>query len=234
MKKIQFMPKNLITENILKNPEPSYKFLPEWYKKLKMHLSESKNYFHKDGNGNFTVKACPPFIDALTAGYMITLPCDITFVDENIYGYRVRWEVSWNVIDNDHTEDQVFGITLPENYEKKPFKFIGNWKIKTPPGYSLLYTHPFYRYDLPFISTTGIVDSDVFDLSINIPFFIKKDFVGTIPAGTPISQIIPIKRDRWKKEVLGYKNTNQFDLDNLKIFAEKSYRRRFWKRKRYE
>jgi hypothetical protein len=45
---------------------------------------------------------------------------------------------------------------------------------------------------------SAIVDSDKFYGSGNIPFFLKADFEGTIEKGTPIAQLIPIKRKSWK------------------------------------
>ena len=44
----------------------------------------------------------------------------------------------------------------------------------------------------------GIVDTDRSPQPINFPFFIKKNFVGTIEVGTPVVQLIPFKRDDWK------------------------------------
>jgi hypothetical protein len=60
--------------------------------------------------------------------------------------------------------------------------------------------HPVNRYDLPFITLTGVVDSDIAMSPGNLPFFIKKDFEGIIPKGTPIVQIFPFKRDDWKSQ----------------------------------
>jgi hypothetical protein len=43
----------------------------------------------------------------------------------------------------------------------------------------------------------GIVDSDKYHGAGNIPFFLKEEFEGLIPKGTPYAQIIPIKRAEW-------------------------------------
>jgi hypothetical protein len=47
---------------------------------------------------------------------------------------------------------------------------------------------------------SGIVDSTILHEG-SIPFFIKKGFEGIIPAGTPILQIIPFKKDNWTSKV---------------------------------
>ena len=75
--------------------------------------------------------------------------------------------------------------------------WLPQWGWKTPRGYSTLVTHPFNRFDLPFTTTTAIIDSDKYWGAGNIPFFLKDGFEGIIPKGTPYVQIIPIKRKKW-------------------------------------
>jgi hypothetical protein len=57
------------------------------------------------------------------------------------------------------------------------------------------------RYDLPFYTMSGIVDSDNWGLPVFIGFFLKRNFQGVIPKGTPIMQIVPFKRDSWELEI---------------------------------
>ena len=59
-------------------------------------------------------------------------------------------------------------------------------------------THPLNRNDLPFITISGIVDGN-FAISAdgNVPFYIKNNFEGIIPQGTPIAQLIPFYRQNW-------------------------------------
>jgi hypothetical protein len=78
------------------------------------------------------------------------------------------------------------------------------------------------------------MDSDKYSTSGNIPFFIKEDFVGVIPAGTPFAQIIPIKRSDWSS----IKNDRgiQYLEDLQGTFVRspgKSYKKYFWARKEY-
>src|SRR3546814_15744597 len=63
-------------------------------------------------------------------------------------------------------------------------------------GWSLLYTHPLNRFDLPYRTITGLVDNDRYhDVFTHIPaLWTDPDFVGTLPAGTPIAQSVPIRR----------------------------------------
>lgn len=232
MKKIKFVPINKLTEKIIDPPKPASMFVPQWYKKLSPYVDDNiKN--HKSRRGlNLTAKTCMPLLDSMTTGYMLTLPCDVNFVDPKVQGRRADWEVSWKVLGT-HIEEQVSGIGLPDIYEKSPLKFEGMWSIKVPDGYSLLYTHPFYHYDLPFFTMTGIVDADSYQNAISIPFFIRKDFVGILERGTPIAQVIPIKRETWESQVEKHDPDYEFAVDNLKLTAFRSYKKRFWHRKKY-
>ena len=67
-----------------------------------------------------------------------------------------------------------------------------SFNIKLPKDYSLLFLSPINRFDLPFLSITGIVDCDMYTGTVHFPFFIKNSFTGIIEKGTPIVQIIPI------------------------------------------
>lgn len=234
MKKIEFIPINELTEKIIEPPKPALQFIPDWYKKLSPYINPGIKNHRLPGGGNITAKTCIPILDSLSTGYMITLPCDLNFVDpEENDGQRVNWETSWTVVTN-HVKEQVAGIGLSDLYEENPYKFEGMWRARVPKGYSLLYTHPFYHYDLPFITATGIVDADVYDAAINLPFWIRKDFFGILEQGTPIAQIIPIKRESWTHKVLKYDPNYIFALDNIKLKAFRSYKKRFWQRKNYK
>ena len=73
--------------------------------------------------------------------------------------------------------------------------------IKTPPGYSVLFTHPMNWHYLPFYSLSGVVDTDTYTMPVLFPFMMKNNFEGIIPKGTPVIQIIPFKRDDWKSNI---------------------------------
>jgi hypothetical protein len=221
-------------------PMPAKNYIPEWYRNIFPYRNkECKNILFRlpvsQGNEtNMTAKMCLPLLDSITSGYIITMPCDVQFVDPMLYGHRVIWsqQLPWQVISS-HFEDQTMGINHfnSDIFEKNAFKFELLWKIKSPKGYSLLYTHPFWNYNLPFFTSTAIVDADNYSEKLNIPFFIKKDFMGVIEKGTPIAQVIPIKRDSWitKKE----KFTESYYPLNIFLKLSKSYKKRFWEKKEY-
>jgi hypothetical protein len=107
------------------------------------------------------------------------------------------------------------------------------YSIFTPNGYSILIMQPLHRESV-FTILPAIIDTDTYHGEINFPFILNDlDWQGVIPAGTPMAQIIPFKRESWKhtigneKERLKVKKTNQ--KKNTMIFD--SYKKQFWKKK---
>jgi hypothetical protein len=80
------------------------------------------------------------------------------------------------------------------------------------------------------------MDSDKSVGTGNMPFFMKRNFSGNIPAGTPIAQLIPIKREEWVSELgndQDKQKANQQNFDSRRVFSG-FYKKNFWERKKYE
>jgi hypothetical protein len=235
MKKIEFIPINDLTKEIIFPPQLASKFIPDWYKNINSHLTENNVHrYPLNSHGhesNLTVKRCLPFFDTITSGYIITLPCDVVFVDPQKYNNRVIWDVSFEPIGS-HGIEQIFGMPLPED-KNSILKWNFNYIIKTPPGYSCYFSHPKYRFDLPFTTLDGIVDTDKHIVPVNFPFLISENFMGKIKMGTPICQIYPFKRDSWKMSVEKVNKKNIFMMDKLKLIVDNSYKNRFWEKKKF-
>jgi|688.fasta_scaffold409024_2 hypothetical protein len=235
MKKILFRPSSQLTETLLDPPTTSISKIPDWFKKLPKTVSGESFPNIKGRSSDLTVKPCIPFFDSITSGYMLTTPADMVFTLKD--GVR---EVNWPTPDfqliGEHTLNQLGSYEIPEEYEKHILKWNGFWGIQTPPGYSLLFMHPLGRPELPFYSFHGIVDSDKHYVPINIPFVLRKGFVGVIPKGTPYAQVIPIKRESWHSKKKNFLD-NGFDPNNVlgkvHLYAEKWYKKNIWERKKY-
>jgi hypothetical protein len=78
------------------------------------------------------------------------------------------------------------------------------------------------------------MDADKFSTSGNIPFFIREDFEGMVPAGTPFAQLIPVKRESWKS-IQNDQGILYLDvLQGATVRSPgKSYKKLFWMRKDY-
>ena len=137
------------------------------------------------------------FYDALTAGYQILTNQDIAVeIINGVPNYSWRQPgVQFVEVSRRTTE---MGVPAPAGYSNEHFAWQQPFSLKTPKGYSVLICHPMNRFDLPFMTTSGIVDADGGMQYGSIPFFAKDGWEGIIPAGTPIAQVIPFKRDSWK------------------------------------
>jgi hypothetical protein len=234
MPKIKYHPREEFAETIVPPPTPASKSVPEWFKKLEGIIDKNKPHRFPNNQANKTIKMCVPVIDALTAGYMITLPCDVAFVDPAEYeGRRILWDVSWTVCEY-HSTNQLRGMPLYEKYDEIPWKWNVPWSIETPKGYSLLFTHPLNRMELPFVTMSGIVDTDEYECPVNLPFLIREGFMGIIPKGTPIAQVIPIKREKWTSESIKFTKHISTLYDDLRSVINGSYRLRWWHKKSYD
>lgn len=231
--KIVFTPA-LDNAELFENPPVSaVKAIPEWFKKTpqkytRKNIDKSTPDILKQGG---TFKLCVPFTDAITTGYMITTPCDL-FVDNFEGDIRIYWKPTLPVVDKIDDETH-FNFPIPVGYAPTVFRFISNWQIKTPKGYSVIIQHPIYRNDLPFHSLTAVIDTDEHPNQILYPFVLKEGWEGTIPAGTPIAQILPFKRHDWDSEIAPYSNKSDWWQHIVSRYWERSYKRQFWTRKRY-
>jgi hypothetical protein len=174
--------------------------VPDWYKKLPKYVNNS----HKPikALGKKDLKTCAPFLDALIGGYMVRLIADVEVTidangDVDVFSNQV---LPILVVDKRGPLDehhQGFGMPHPAGTVPIMFAWVASWGIATDKTDSILYTHPLNRFDLPFVTTSGIVDTGYNGNAGNIPFFIKEGFTGIIPKGTPIIQAIPFKRENW-------------------------------------
>lgn len=231
--KIIFTPHQNPNSSYLLEPVPAVRNLPEWYKKLRPTQDNEKLAHFPNGTTNSTVKWCNPFGDALQAGYHLLLSHDV-FVTGDAGSKEFVWHAGGDSIISTHSKKQISKDLIPEGFDEQPFKFENIFEINTPKGYSCLIIHPLNRGDLPFLTLAGIVETDSYDLPVNLPFLIKENFTGIIPSGTPIAQIIPLKRDSWK---MGF---GEFDadranrnLEKLRSKLSRSYKKMFWQRKEW-
>jgi hypothetical protein len=236
--KIHFYPKTKEIELNVPAPKPAKAFFPEWYKKIpKFENNEFKINVLGDGKvqANTTVKSCMPFLDTFTTGYIQHTWCDVLIEYRESDGYVSYKYAGEPEIMN--VRSKVSSEALIQNNEFYPVEFVWHqpWIPKMPKGYSLLYTHPINRTDLPFYSLSGIIDNDVYtnETAGNHPFFIKKGFTGLIPAGTPMFQLVPIKRESWTHEVHEMEPFNEIKRTGVQQYFYDGYKRLFWNKKEY-
>lgn len=185
---------------VLPPPVPAVEGLPDWFKAM-----PQKAFNAVTQDESQTVKRCPPFIDAMTYGFLIPLPCDVTVKDGE---FSWALDLPVNSVNNFvrspiafHDASQVTGTPYHAD-DRLLIKFNNFWTIEAPAGYSLLFTHPVNRPELPFTTITGLVDSDLYtDNIVHFPaHWHNLSFDGVLPKGTPVAQCIPVKRESWEMQ----------------------------------
>lgn len=210
---------------------PARNNIPEWYKKIPKW--KNNKMFDMDVGFQPTIKHCAPFLEAMTTGYMINLPYDLYVSNNNGSPF-----LSWNKIQFPPTwRDSVSSDSVvPAGHF--PTEYIWNYCVAhtIPKGYSLLFTHPLNRHDLPFTTLSGIVDGGfVMNAHGQIPFYIKQNFEGLIPQGTPIAQLIPFRQENWhSKKVKDLVKIGETHRDASSSLISGWYKKTFWTRKKYD
>ena len=152
-----------------------------------------------------TVKHCPPFIDAMMHGFVMTLPCDIRCEEG---GLAWDWPIPAPAA-HAHPRSPV-SFHAPAQVEGTPLhvpgqvvvKFNSFWTVELPPGWSLYATHPANRPDLPFTTLAGLVDADRYrDVGILFPAVWRdRSYRGVLARGTPVAQCFPVRRETLELE----------------------------------
>jgi hypothetical protein len=205
----------------LEQPLPASKHIPDWYKNMESHMGGGKK---PDGRGGTkaTIKRCMPVFDAITSGYIITLPADVYV---SVKEYEAQDPETGKVVEDlpvkkiQTFEWSALGLVSFHPIEQAPEhpnrnehsypKWINPWAIKTPKGYSTLFVQPMHRESV-FTILPGIVDTDEYFAPVNFPMIINDPtFEGLIPKGTPIAQVIPFKREVWELQLGGDKEIKE-------------------------
>jgi hypothetical protein len=231
-KKFEVWSESSYISNLCPEPVPAKEVIPKWYKDLSRYSVGNKLSIDGSGGANMGVKACMPFLDSLTSGYIIKLHCDILVEWQDEDNFTMKWTSDIPPLT---PRGKAIAESIPTTEGYTPF--LQAWEIKycfkAPKGYSVLITQPFNRLDLPTLATSGIVDADSGIGTGGVPFALKKGFSGIIEAGTPILQMMPFKREDWKKELIDPEQTEGWSArPRNKITGW--YKSELWQRKTYE
>ena len=230
-KEIEFIAQDDHVWNVRPKPYPAVKNLPQWWKDLPLYSNNDKK-FDLSPAPNVTVKRCLPTMDALGAGYYVPLWADMLVKQENNLP-TLNWSTTVAGADV-WPSHQVSSFEFKDGYSKVAFKNVHGWTIKTPPGWSSIFIHPVAYPNLPFQVIPGIVDTDVFDVEINVPFIIKEGFEGIIERDTPMFQVIPFKRENWDSK-FSVKGPSQhfYDIEKTRSKINRAYTLLTKDKKRY-
>ena len=225
---------NTVTEDFY--PVPAKKIVPSWF-------SNAKRYFIDDDNidkkmvhlKGLSFKGCPALLDVFVSGYLLVTPCDIIVSGKgNLKNIKVEEKFSRFCGDRGYTDE----FPTPIGHNARNFFWYPNWSVELEEGYSAIYINPLNRFELPFTTVGGIIDSDKLISTGHITFFIDENFEGVIPKGTPYMQIFPFKRESWSMETINYSLEEILSRESesgkvLRVPEGGVYKKRFWSRKDY-
>lgn len=234
--KIRWIAEDKLVEDGIPTPKPAKSYIPDWYKDTTSYYNGNTLEIGQDFSALKTIKTCMPVLDVMSAGYIQESWSDL-YIEHD--GDRIKFatpngRVSLATLRDPHALGR---MPLLDGHEQFFFHWNRVWNPVLPKGYSALIQHPAYMHDLPFTSLPAIVDSDQYYSPGKVGFFIKKGFQGVIPAGTPMYQIIPFKRDEWEAEKLVVGDKERADLTRISFETDSSfigaYKRKFWSRKSF-
>lgn len=217
-------------------PEPyaSYKHVPKWYADTPM-IKRSKcpfKFFENNGIGkNITVKGCPGITDFLTYGYVIPAWTNF-FLREVDGGMYINWENPNTVHYQLHEKNEYSGMSDDQLPLYDGFHKINSpWYIKTSPGISCMYLHPYWERENRFTSVSAIIHSDVtpapikwfFEWHRKLPTDHMNYDLQTIKRGTPLLYVFPFQRTNFKSQINYVSSKKMHNMDNQAIFRNQDW-----------
>lgn len=197
--KIDFILVDSKKEDKFLEVKTSSELIPQWFKDIpsKTKLRET------DTIEDLTIKRCIPVLDAFSTGYFLVTTEDYIFEydpEKEVSTIKGGKNIQHKAISM-HPISQLGDMPVSDEFIKYAYKWSSQYLIKTPPGYSIMFTHPLNQHYLPFYTLSGVVDTDTYIMPVLFPFMMKNSFSGVIPKGTPVVQIIPFKREDWSHDV---------------------------------
>jgi hypothetical protein len=228
------------TEGDFPRPYPANREIPDWFKSMPTEVADV---------AMGTVKSCPPFLEAMTCGYIMPLLADVSLtVDENGVFHGNGPTLSGESC-GQFRQAQSVVMHHPSQSQGTPFgnfpvvKIFNPWLIQTPPGYSTLFLPTLNRFHMPFIPLSGLVETDLFYREVHFPAIltIARGTTLNLARGTPMVQIIPIKRADFQAEFVPLKvdkyctgRPNTLPKEHSLYPDDRNfYKNNFWRKKNY-
>jgi hypothetical protein len=211
----------LADEHALANcpaPYPAPRAVPDWLKDMPMDRGDIR-----------TIKRCAPFLEAMTAGYIIPYPSAVSI--HVAADGRYRMECQFPMVET-HT---------PAEYQGTPFerrvvmKFLQPWLVRTPPGYSTLFVAPLNQFNPPFLPISGVVETDTYYDPVNIPSLCNVPLgqSASVERGAPMVQVIPFKRDTWDSSVAQWDEALRQQWRDTHQANPHAYKENYWVKKSF-
>lgn len=190
--------------NVVPEPVPAYEEFPEWYENTPGVLEDE----YVEMPDTTSVKRCMPFLEGMAMGWVLKLPGNLLFENPSAdEGIQIRWDMEFDMVDMSFQSD-VMNVTYPD--EVVMLKLTTPWMVSAREGWSLMVRPLPNRVNTPFKCTTGVLNADSFRGYLSgIVRWVDMDFTGVIEKGTPICQLIPIKRSEIANEYHVRRSTDE-------------------------
>ena len=186
-------------------PQPAIKYIPNWYKNMKVpHTIDKERPILSKILKPKTIKQCPSFVEMFNEGYILPAPTDI-YIYLNGDKFEWRTPITYKTFHNNgeidfHADIQMVDH-LPSNSNIKAiFKIIFPYVLFGPKGYNLKIMPVPYAFNNDYHANYGIQDLDnIFEINVQINFTSDKNEI-LIKRGDPIALVIPYKKDKFDVE----------------------------------
>lgn len=211
-------------EGVFPHPVPAKKAAPHFYKVIPPQSSEVPS--------SSTVKRCVPFMEAMTAGFIIPMWSDMHVLakgGEMTVNFPSNFPLPQSL--GHHGYEQMPNHPLADRaYGRILMKLINPWIVETAAGWSCLFTSPMNHLEHRLKILDGIVDTDTYYNNVNFPFvWTGGDGSFMIRKGTPIVQVFPFKRAAHSMEVGPISEERRSEVSNkLGTVLNGGYRGMFW------
>jgi hypothetical protein len=205
--------------DLVPHPYPASRHVPEWFKGMAADFTSGS----EQGG---TLKRCPPYLAAMTAGYVIPAPADVRLLMTPQGQFEARGKVPFL---STHFPEQVAGAPFAGS---EVVKFHNPWIIVTPPEYVCLITAPINRFELPFVPLTGIVETGVYYQEVHVPMIcaMRPGQTYELRQGAPMIQVIPMRRDDWQGKVGPIDQAKRAEQQAMFQANRHFYKDHFWQK----
>ena len=191
---------------------PSKNYQRKWVNRCAKSFAKYKK--KSDGRyTNISTIKCPGIRNIMKNGYIIPSWCDFTIETskDDLYGFKVYYptQLEQFLEENNYKKPIISSFNMKMSPLKIPTRdnlksILKVWipySYEIPKGYELMILPVQYDDDSPFTACSGSIEGFQIDLNIDLYWHEINNRV-TIPAGTPLCQIIIIKKSNINIEVL--------------------------------
>lgn len=193
--------------------KPGHHFMPDWFVKAPTFSGSDAS---KEPNNKGTIRRCPSFVEFMSMGFTVPLWTDlyVKIYDDGAF----EWKTPSAKFQFHQHPSQQYSDYLPEHEKQRTTLVLKPdcpWRIKTPPGVSVLQLPMLFHFNPFFTVIPGTIWTDIhYEINQQMVFHKRGEF--RIQRGTPLATYIPIRRENFSHTV---RNATKEDTHNSVVSA---------------